>query len=146
MKRVIAIILLPAFLVACAGQRTPETVSKYQFGDENKPCRQLGAEIVWQNTKIAALQEVEDGKSGSNLAITLVGLLFLPLWFLWDFSDDEMVEIGSRERRNETLQTIMVKKTATTISRAPLWRDRPLPKRCQKREMPKEIRYTSLFY
>ena len=95
-----------AFLVASAvlslfsgcGGRSAHPVSVRQYGDENRSCGALEAELRAIETEISQLLPKTD-KTGKNLGLGLLGVIVPVSWFFLDLSDAEQVEIDALRRR-----------------------------------------------
>ena len=108
MRSIFSVILCLMFLAACAG-RTPNPVSEYQYGDEKKSCERLRAEVSNINAEISVLLPETD-KTGSNVALGVVGLWLIVPWFFMDFSEAEQIEINALRRRHNNLVAISAEK------------------------------------
>jgi len=109
-RNVINILAVSALLLstACAG-RTANPVSEYQYGDENKTCPRLRAEISQTSGDIAALIP-DTNKTGQNVALGVAGAFFIVPWFFMDFSEAEQVEVNALRRRHNNLVAIASEK------------------------------------
>lgn len=111
MKRLISVIISIVFLCSCMGAKTPSPVASFVYGDDEKECSTLNAEISEINKTVATLRKKEDSKSTGNAVMVGVGLfLFWPAFFFMDFSKDEVVEINAYEIRKDSLEAIMKSK------------------------------------
>lgn len=107
MKRVF---LLTACLVltACAG-RAANPVVVQQYGDANKSCEILEADMSFVNSEIARLLP-ETAKTGKNVALGVTGALFLVPLFFMDFSEAEQIEVDALRQRYHHLSLIAQEK------------------------------------
>lgn len=80
-------------------------MSEYQYGDENKSCQRLRADISSTNSEIATLLPDTD-KTGTNVALGVAGAFLLVPWFFMDFSESEQVEVNALRRRHNNLVAI----------------------------------------
>ena len=108
MRSIFSVILCRILLTACGG-KTPNPVSEYQYGDEKKSCKRLRAEVSNINAEISALLPDAD-KTGTNVALGVVGLWLIVPWFFMDFSEAEQIEINALRRRHNNLVAISAEK------------------------------------
>lgn len=119
MKRTFTLLVIASFVSflfnGCLGNRTPNPVASYQYGDENMSHEALKTSISDIESKISVLQKTESGKTGMNVGMVVVGLLiFWPAFFFMDVSDDEKIEIQAYEKRKESLTNILIRKDSGT--------------------------------
>jgi len=109
-RNIIHIFAISALLLtsACAG-RTANPVSEYQYGDENKSCERLRADISSANSEIAILLPATQ-KTGKNVALGVAGAFFLVPLFFMDFSEAEQIEVNALRRRHNNLVAISAEK------------------------------------
>ena len=108
MKRIIALLLLPAFLVACAG-RPANPVMVDQVGDAKKSCTAIQTEMKSIESEIARLLPQTD-KKGKNIGLGVAGaFLLVPLFFM-DLTESEKIEVESYRQRFNRLKIIAVEK------------------------------------
>jgi len=108
MKKILTLIIVTSFLVACAG-RKPQLVTVSQIGDNQKSCVALSNELQEIQTEIQKLAPQED-KTGKNVALGITGaFLIVPLFFM-DFSDAEKQEAAAYQQRFVKLTNIATEK------------------------------------
>lgn len=114
----IGLMVVAALMTACAG-RTPMPVASYQYGDEQKSCEELRAEMAGLDKRVQELLP-DSQKTGKNVALGVAGAFFLVPWFFMDFSDSEKVEIRAYQDRAQALNGIMIRKQcAGAVTPAP---------------------------
>lgn len=116
MKRFAPLAIVLA-LTACGG-RTAMPVASYQYGDEDKPCDTLRAEMAEIETKVAALMP-KTQKTGKNVALGVAGAWLIVPWFFMDFTDSERIEVQAYQDRARTLNAIMVRKQCAGAATPP---------------------------
>ncbi len=72
------------FLVAGCGGRIANPAAEYQYGDDNKNCNHLKAELAQINNDIVIKKQAQSTASASNVGIFVVGLFIWPVWFAMD--------------------------------------------------------------
>ena len=104
----IAILTVAAVLAGCGG-RSPNAVSQFQPGDEDRSCDGLRAEISSNENEIATLLPDEDA-TGKNVALGVSGAFFIVPLFFMDFKDAEGIEVRALQRRNSWLRQVAAQK------------------------------------
>jgi len=104
MKRVMCTLLIVAILFAgCAGS-SPNPVSQYMPGDDNKSCFVLKTELLNIAEQMSQKRLQLAKTHGGNIGWLLGGTLFFPpAWFFMDFKESEKVELEAFERRASML-------------------------------------------
>lgn len=92
-----ALLGLAAIMSGCGG-RSAHPVAVRQYGDENRSCSSLDAELRSIEGQISQLLPQTD-KTKKNLGFGLLGLLVPVSWFFLDLSDAEQIEVDALRRR-----------------------------------------------
>jgi len=106
---VVSSVVSASLLLAACGGSSPNPVSQYQPGDEERTCEGLRFEISTNENEIVKRLPGEDA-TGKNVALGVAGaFLLVPLFFM-DFKDAERIEIDSYRRRNLWLREVAARK------------------------------------
>lgn len=108
MKKIVALLLLPVFLAACAG-RPANPVMVDQVGDAKKSCAAIQTEMKTIESEIARLMPQTD-KKGKNIGLGVAGaFLLVPLFFM-DLTESEKIEVEAYRQRYNRLKIIATEK------------------------------------
>ena len=103
MKKIFLLIAC-LILTACAG-RTANPIMVQQYGDTNKSCEALEADMSFVNSEMSRLLP-ETSKTGKNVALGVTGAIFLVPLFFMDFSKAEQIEVDALRQRYHHLNLI----------------------------------------
>ena len=107
--KIIHMIVLTSFLVACGG-RTPEPITAIQLGDRGMPCEDLEFELAVIEGEMAK-RVGNRNKTGKNVALAVVGVaVFFPALFFMDFKHAAKHEYAAYKQRHEHLGKIANRK------------------------------------
>ena len=96
-KALVVSLVICVFWLGCAG-RTGNPIQVRQFGDEQKSCKQLLAEMSFIESEFARLMP-GSSKTGQNIACTATGIFFIvPLFFI-DIKQGAKKEISAYQQR-----------------------------------------------
>jgi len=94
----------------CAG-RQANPVPVYQYGDEQKTCPFLRAEIAEIKNDITRKLKACDNTRGKNVALGVAGaILFWPALFFMDLSDADQIELEALRKRHNALVRLSASK------------------------------------
>ena len=94
----------------CAG-RQANPVASYQYGDEQKSCPFLRAEIAEIENDITRKAKACQGTRGKNVALGVAGaILFWPALFFMDLSGADQVELEALRKRHNALVRLAASK------------------------------------
>jgi len=100
--RGVAVAALFFFMAGCAG-RTASPVTEYQYGDDNKSCKHLRAEIAQINNDIVIKNNAKHNVALANIGIFIVGLFFIPIWLAMNVKNANGIEAEALQRRHNAL-------------------------------------------
>ena len=105
------ILIVSMSLAGCAG-RTANPVAKYQYGDEQKSCEHLRAELSELENDIKTKTKAKDNTEGGNVALAVTGaILFWPALFFMDLSESDQIELDALRKRYNFLVRLSQDKT-----------------------------------
>jgi len=96
------IVVLFFFITGCAG-RAANPVAEYQYGDDNKSCNHIKAELAQINNDIVLKKQAHSNTTAANVGIFVVGLFIWPVWFAMDLKNADGVEAEAFQRRYNAL-------------------------------------------
>ncbi len=97
-------------LSGCAG-RQANPVAAYQYGDEQKSCPFLRAEIAEVQNDITRKLKACNNTRGKNVALGVAGaILFWPALFFMDLSDADQIELEALRKRYNALVRLSASK------------------------------------
>ncbi|MGY0219451.1 hypothetical protein ACWJJH_19030 [Endozoicomonadaceae bacterium StTr2] len=111
----IPLTVLFSLLTGCAG-RDPYPVTIRQFGDEDRSCASLEAELRSIESEINH-RLPKTNKTGKNVALGITGVFFLVPWFFMDLTQSEQIEIDAYRQRYNHLVALSAEKSCSTQSR-----------------------------
>ena len=109
------VILISAFLAACAG-RTANPAASYRVGDEAMSCQEIKADMAHVQSQVDRLVP-ESEKTGKNVALGGAGCFKLVPWFFMDLSETEKVEIQAYKERYLSLEKLYSRKDCANDGR-----------------------------
>ena len=111
MKSFIWAILVIFFFTGCAGNfKKVEPIDAYQYGDDQKTCKQLQVDLMACKQKYEQLQSARKVKIASNVIMAGTALIFLPALLFMDVSDKDVRNIEVQQTRYEMLSRICIDK------------------------------------
>jgi hypothetical protein len=114
----VAALAAAALTLAAFGGRAAHPVSVVSPLDHGMTCEELQATIAANDSQAAALREEERRAHNGNVAIGVVGVLFVPVVLLaLDTSNAQQTEIAARQGRNGYLGGLAAQRCGADVAR-----------------------------
>lgn len=105
----IALFVCFTFIVVGCGGRAANPIMVSQYGDHKKSCETLQVEMSQNQQEISRMLP-ETEKTGTNVALGVVGLFLIVPWFFMDFSESEQIEVNAYRQRYNHLALVAMDK------------------------------------